>query len=193
MGEFAAPNSDPRLGSVNWAKWTDQASQLALIAAQARILFPVQEMMPFQRQVVTQELASAPDNGQKATFEIVVPNGEAWRILWIGIRHSNAVSLQMQIEIDYATEHNVNYSPLREVADPNTNVPLYPAAQATEQSNRFHQVTSPEIELFPRDRLNILQLTAATGTIAVTAILRYEQIPIPVDLEKGDRMVVSVA
>jgi len=183
MGEFAAQNSDPRLGSVNWANWTDQASQLALIAAQARMLFPVQEMLPFQRQIRQQDLANSPAVGQSVVFQAEVPDDEAWRMIDLTVEH------------DDSTTHIFRWTYIprfsgagirmiaRKSVNMNTETPLYRSFSDETSASRFAPRGPNAVEFYSGDRIEIFDLTGATDADVITRMrIRYELIPLPLDV-----------
>jgi len=172
------PLNNVRTGGVGLGDWVSQAGNEPVVDSQLTILVPTQDMLPFQRRIFTRELdAASVPIGQRATFVGTVPAKEAWRILWIGVRHSDPTSLIFSVELNPATPSNVNYAPVRVSVDSNTNVPLYPASEADGVSNRFFQHAGPPLELFEGDQLRITQVSLATAIELTSLVVRYELIP----------------
>jgi len=187
MGEFAAQNSDPRLGSVNWANWTQQASQLALIAAQARLLFPVQEMLPFQRRIRQFDLANSPAVGQSALFQATVPDDEAWRMIDLTVEHDDSTTHIFRWtyipRFDGASLRMIT----RKAVNSNTETPLYRSFSDENSASRFAPRGPNVVEFYPGDRIDVFDLTGATDADVVTEIrMRYELIPLPIEIALDD-------
>lgn len=193
MGESVLENFDPRLGSTNWADWTNQASNRPLIVGQFQQLLPVQEMLPFQRVIRTRGFSQGFIVNQRVTFEAVIPDDEAWKILAVGIEHSNTVDMIWVLRYTRRGQPFL-YRVTRAVATPNNATPLYPSSALDQSDSRFRALTGPPLEVFPGDTLTILSPTpaAAAGGVADFSI-RYELIPLPLRTEVDTLFVGSAA
>jgi len=181
MGEFAAPNDDPRLGSTKWADWTNQASNLALIASQARLLFPVQEMMPFQRQIFHQNAEIVSAQGQTERVTAVVPDGQAWRLRSITVLHTDTAPKTFRLIVVSGLNVNITANYVGRDVTQNVITSLYPAGVSVNSALRFAPSTGPPIEAFPRDTVQVRSntATAAAGGAQTNVILEWELIPLP--------------
>jgi len=188
------PLRSSRTGGNIFSQWVAQASQTPAVDSQLSILIPTQEMRPFQREVrtFTDDQASVPI-GQRATFRAIVPEGEAWRILWIGVRHSDPGTLTWGVSLESATPTSIDFLPIRTNVDADTDTPLYPANTQSGSSNRFNWNTSPELEAFQGDAVRVAMISPASGILLATVLLRYELIPIPLVLRADDVWVGSTA
>ena len=176
-----AENNDPRLGSTKWADWTNQASNLALIAAQLRLLVPIQEMMPFQRQVFQEFIQVTPAIGQTTIFTWTVPQDEAWKLLHVSVAHSDPTNLTWTLDIQSARDVNVLMPVARVVVEPLFIVPLYPSAPGTGGLSTFGAQTGPPREAFPGDEVQVRNRTPMTAAVPVSVRLRWELVPLPLE------------
>jgi len=181
MGESVVRNFDPRIGNTRWAEWTNHASKAALIQAQSTVLFPVQEMLPFQRQIFHQAETVVTAQGQTERVEAVVPDDEAWRLISVNIAHTDTAPKAFRLVIVSGLDVNVNQDYTLKDVTQNINTSLYPAGSSVNSALRFAPTTGPPIEAFPRD---IVQVRSNTGTAApggaqTTFILTWELIPPP--------------
>jgi len=181
MGESVVPNFDPRLGSTKWADWTNQASNRPLIVAQFRELIPVQEMLPFQRQIFQENAEGLPSQNQTTVFNWVVPQDEAWRILSVAILHTDTAALTFAFTIISARDVNILMPVSRETLNANIAASLYPAANSSNTANDFRQQPRPPREAFPGDTVQVRMLTGITapGGAQVNVFMRAELIPLP--------------
>lgn len=191
MGESVVENLDPRLGSTVWADWTDQASNRPLIVGQGRLLFPTQEMLPFQRVIRTRAVSQGLAVNQRSQFRGLVPNGESWRVLGINVMQNDIASKQFVVRVLARNQNNFIYTASHAVIPQNLNVPLYPASSGDTADSRSQTKTGPALELFPGDTLQILQLTGASGPSQVDLSVRYELIPPPLEIEVDTDFVAS--
>ncbi len=184
MGESTVKNVDPRLGSLNWATWTNKGGNQALIQRQLTTLLPVQELLPFQRQVFTRRISNLVSQGDQVTFDAVVPDGQAWRLLWMAYAHDDDVPHIITVRVLPRLPQLVTFWPLFRIqVREDIDTPLYPSKATTGTSNNFWtQVGGKPPEFFAGDRISVLDQTAVNqaGDVLEELFFRYEQIPIPV-------------
>jgi len=184
MGEFAVENFDPRLGSTNWADWTNQASNRPLIVSQVTQLVPVQEMLPFQRIIRTRALQQVVIVNEKVTYSVTPPDDEAWRILAVSAKHNNNVDVQFVLDLIAVIQTSFVYEANHTVLNPNQQTPLYPASSGSTDDSRSQTKTGPPLEVYPGDTLRIRTLTGWGAVPGVTELsVRYELIPLPLRQE----------
>ncbi len=181
MGESVVPNFDPRLGSTRWASWTDQASNRPLIIAQLRQLVPVQEMLPFQRQIFHQNREVVSAQGQTERVTAVVPDDEAWRLRSITVLHTDTAPKTFRLLVISGLNVNITAEYTSRDVTQNVATSLYPGNQPANSTLRFSPATGPPIEAFPRDTVQVRSNTptAAAGGAQTNIILEWELIPLP--------------
>jgi len=190
MGESAVQNFDPRLGSLVWAEWTGRASNNPLITEQLVTLIPVQEMLPFQRQVRTRQMDSTVIQGNNVLFEATIPQLEAWRLLWMSYRHVDNIFhiLRFAVTPTLSNATVLNIITRRQVVN-DIDTPLYPSMPvvATDDAE-FDQRGGPQPDFFPGDKLSVLDETPMSKVppTDVKLMFRYERIPIPVSQKVDD-------
>jgi len=188
MGESIVENVDPRLGSLGWADWTNRAGNDPLVRGQLTTLLPVQELLPFQRQIVTRSLPIAVPQGEQVQFDATVPNEEAWRLQWMAYFHDDDLShilvFRMLPGIGKPSEfHQITRMQVRE----DVTTPLYPSLTTAPLANNiWHQHGGPHPEFFGGDKITVIDETAVNDAAGVTAVLvfRYELIPLPISKAK---------
>lgn len=181
MGESVVPNFDPRLGSTRWASWTDQASNRPLIIAQLRQLVPVQEMLPFQRQIFHQNEEIVTAQGQTERAEAVVPDDEAWRLRSVTVIHTDTAPKTFRLIVVSGLNVNITANYVGRDVTQNVITSLYPAGVSVNSALRFAPSTGPPIEAFPRDTVQVRSNTgtAAAGGAQTNIIIEWELIPLP--------------
>lgn len=190
MGEFAVQNSDPRLGSLRWADWTNRASNLALVRAQGTVLIPVQELLPFQRQIVEEDVALALVLGQVALFTARVPIDEAWRILNVTLEHDDSVT--HDVRFGYFPRAGAgNFRAISNLpVAVGQETPIYNSSAALAAATQFGVRGPVPVEFFPDDDINILDQTVAANANVLWGLrIRYEQIPLPLEQAIGSRFI----
>jgi len=176
-----AENNDPRLGSTKWADWTNQASNLALIAAQLRLLIPTQEMMPFQRRIFQEFIQVTPAIGQTTIFTWTVPRDESWRILHVSVFHGDVPNLTWTLDVESALDVNLLLPVARAVVQQNILSPLYPSANAQAAITVFRAESGPAVEAYPGDEVQVRNRTPMTAAVPISVRFRWELIPLPLD------------
>jgi len=177
MGEDTSRNVDPRTGSQNYGDWVNRASNVSLINKTSRTLFPVQEMLPFQRQLVDGSFTRATlAINQAALFDITVPEKEAWSMKWITVEHTDPGGAQ-DASIFVVRAAGPIFVLMHRQVGANLENNLYPGKQilpASASSSEFDY--DGPMELFEGDTLSV-RIGPMTGASVADCALRYEHIP----------------
>jgi len=184
MGELSVKNLDPRLGSLKWADWTNRGSNQPLIKQQLSVLIPNQEMLPFQRQVLTREMLRSVPQGDNVLYEATVPQDQAWRLIWMTYRHVDNIFHILNFRVlPMLPNATIFHTITRRQVQNDTDTPLYPSMPvvATDDTQFDHR-GGPRPEFFPGDKLSVLDETSMSkvGSTTCKLIFRYERIPLPV-------------
>lgn len=182
MGESIVKNVDPRLGSIQWARWTNRAGNQSLIRGQLSTLLPVQEMQPFQRQIREQQVGATPAVAEQSIFTVTIPKLEAWRLIDLTYAHDDSVT--HIVELSYFPRNGAGDKHVitRRSVQGGVATPLLRSFSAETGAARFAPEGPGPVEFFARDQIQLLDLTVATDAdVVVTARLRWELIPLPQD------------
>jgi len=180
MGESVVENVDPRLGSLVWATWTNRGGNQVLIKGQLRTLLPVQELLPFQRQIREQQLGASPAVGEKSIFTVTVPQDEAWRIIDITYEHDDSTTHILEWSYFPRDGAGDQHMIARKSVNMNLATPIYRSFSEENSSSRFAPRGPTPVEFFPRDQIQIFDLTGATDAdVEARLRVRWELIPVP--------------
>ena len=124
------PLSDPRAGSISLADWLDLTETTPAVRNQLNLLVPTQEMRDFQRQVRTRVLTVSPNVGEVAIFSGVVPDDEAWKLLWVSYLHTDTVSHEVRLSILPGVPNAIIHNIDRTTVILGLETPLYPSSGA---------------------------------------------------------------
>jgi len=182
MGESIVKNVDPRLGAIEWARWTNRAGNQSLVKGQLSTLLPVQELRDFQRQIREQQVNAGPSAGQQAIFNVTVPELEAWRMIDVTYEHDDSVTHILHWFYNPNRGATGEHTIARKAVNMNTATPLLRSFSEEGSASRFAPRGPNQVEFFPFDVITFLDLTSATDA-NVTAVLRlrWELIPLPQD------------
>ncbi len=182
------PLSNTRTGGATLADWVTQANQAPVIDSQWTTLFPVQDMLPFQRQLLTREIEPGVSQGENVLFEATVPDDEAWRLHFVSYFHDDNTNHTVRLAIVPRLQSpNGRYPYVRQQIREDIDTPLYPsmATSGTTQNNFFNQRGGEQPELFGGDAISLLDETARVDAVAGVAriLFRYERIPLPLTID----------
>ena len=181
MGEPTLKNADPRVGNVSWAEWTSQQTNESLIQAQLRLLVPVQDMLPFQRQIVEEPAQALPSVGQQSVFTWIVPLIESWRIMSMSVLHTDTAPVEFSFNIISNRNPNMVMPVSRQLVSANVQTSLYPSAPSTVGPTTMRAQAGPPAEAFPRDIVQVRSIggIAAPSTGGNSFRFQYQQISSP--------------
>lgn len=182
------PLTNTRTGGATLGDWVSQASQTPVIDSQWTTLFPVQEMLPFQRQILTREIEPGVSQGENVLFEATVPDDEAWRLHFVSYFHDDNTNHTVRLAVVPRLQTvNGRYPYVRQQIREDIDTPLYPsmATSGTTQNNFFNQRGGKQPELFAGDAISLLDETARADAVAGVAriLFRYERIPLPLTID----------
>jgi len=172
-----------RTGGNNFANWVAQSAQVPAIDSQLTTLIPVQEMLPFQRQILTREMGLSVPAGDLPLWEAIVPEDQAWRLHFAAIFHNDTPPHVFSFRfIPRAGAGNTFYQIARQQIRDNTDSPLYPSMAVNSTANNFfNQRGGERPEFFPGDAISLIGETlAVVNPVTMRFIFRYELIPLPV-------------
>ena len=181
MGESIVRSLDPKTGTKQLAAWLDTASNKSNIGFLDRTLRPVQELRPFQRRwndFSFDQLVTA--LGQTALFNFEVPEGEAWKLTWVSVLHTDpGGALRWQIVVVRAAGPTFVLTS-RQVGASQQNL-LYPGRQvlASAASSAEFEYGYGPLELLAGDTLSVRNQETFTAAGTADCDLRYENIPPP--------------
>jgi len=182
MGESIVKNVDPRLGSLRWAAWTNRGGNQALIQNQLTVLLPVQELLPFQRQIREQQLGATPAVTEKSIFTVTVPIDEAWRMIDVTYEHDDSTTHILEWSYFPRDGAGDQHMIARKSVNMNLATPLYRSFSEENSASRFAPRGPTTVEFFARDQIQIFDLTGATDAdVQARLRLRWELIPLPQD------------
>jgi len=180
MGESIVKNVDPRLGSLRWADWTNRGGNQALIRGQLTTLLPVQEMLPFQRQVREQDTGATPAVTEQSIFTVTLPIDEAWRMIDATYEHDDSVTHIIHWTYFPRSGAGDAHTVARKSVNMNLATPLLRSFSEENSASRFAPRGWGPVEFFPGDIVQILDLTSAVDAdVQARLRLRWELIPIP--------------
>ena len=181
------PLLNTRTGGATFGDWVSQASQAPVIDSQSTTLFPVQDMLPFQRQILTREIEPSVSQNENVLFEATVPDNEAWRLIYLSYFH------------DDQSSHNVRFAVVPRLPIQNGRMPIvrqqvredidtafFPSMPTGGTANNFFNQRGGEPpEFFAGDAISLLDETARADAVAGIAriLFRYERIPLPLTID----------
>jgi len=174
------PLTDPRAGSISLGEWLNLSSITPALANQLNLLVPTQEMEPFQRQIRTGLLQSAPTVGQVALFTATVPDDEAWRMIYLSIHQDDSVTHIYRWTVIPKIENGQLVMIARKSVNSNLETPLYRSFSEENSASRFAPRGPLPVEFMPGDQIDVFDLTSQTDATTIHKLsFRYELIPIP--------------
>jgi len=180
MGESVVKNVDPRLGSLGWATWTNRGGNQALIQGQLRTLLPVQELLPFQRQIREQQVGATPAATEQAIFTVTVPESEAWRMIDVTYSHDDSVDHTVKWFYTPNRGATGNHVIALTPVPVNVETPLLRSFSAVISAATVSPRGPGPVEFFAFDTITFLDLTAAIDANVISTLrLRWELIPLP--------------
>jgi len=192
MGESIKRNLSQRAGLKELANWLDSSFRDTLLTKVSDQLVITQDLRPFQRLIrFRSDAISSIDIGEHPEHVIVVPVGEAWRVWWISIDHSNSVPVDYTVRLEVSsTSERIDL--LRKNVQINRPQSLFPGQQITIAAT-FNDYTHPEVlEVFANDEITVFSEPFSANARASLAGIRYELIPPALDFQLGEQWTGTV-
>lgn len=178
MGE-TIPVTSPTVGGQALNRWLEVPSQRAPPSQIPDFLFLTQDMMAFQRQIRDREAAASLTVGELVEFNITVPEGEAWRIIWIRWTNDDSTTHTIDTFVSHPGIVGNAYGVNTQLASADNARVLWPRNPEAAPSLGLQQILG-KFEIYPGDVLRINDRTVMTNASGIMRVaLRYEIVPPP--------------
>jgi len=173
----------PAGGGISYLTWLDLPTNFQPVRDITDTIFPVQEMLPFQRRwryfVSSPTIAAT----KALVWRVTCPISESWRMDQVVVSHDHSTLLETRISLFAADGLDAIGQIFRRKIDEDHETLLYPvrANEATTTGSDQFENTASQLIILPRETFEINVESHSVGEVTFKIRIRYELIPVPAD------------